>query len=373
MNLQQASVRIKEEAYRLGFGACGIAPVGAADTEVSFFDRWLAAGYQAGMGYMANHRAIRFDPSGLVEGARSVICVALNYYPAQKQAPDALRIAYYAYGRDYHEVVKEKLRALLRFISSEEKDISSKEEEAAVPRGEKKTPDRRPSERTASPGPAGASPVAGNPVRARIFTDSAPILERYWAWKAGLGWIGKNTNLILPGKGSYFFLGEIVTDREYAYDALVENRCGRCTRCLEACPTGALEAPRCLNANKCLSYLTIEHRGPIPPEQAARLGNRLYGCDTCQAVCPWNRFALPTPEPAFRLPEELAALTKEEAAAWTEETYRRIFRHSAVKRAGYEGWRRTLAQLGGKYDTPAAGGKERETDKEEDGRNLPPV
>lgn len=327
MDLQQASLRIKEEAYRLGFGACGIAPVGTADTEASYFDRWLTAGYQAGMEYMNRYRTLRFDPTGLVEGARSVICVALNYYPAIRQAPSALRIAYYAYGRDYHEVVKEKLRALLRFISDEpdEPGVSARADESA----------------------SATAPESRKPVRARVFTDSAPVLERYWAWKAGLGWIGKNTNLIIPGKGSYFFLGEIVIDREYAYDTPVENRCGRCSRCLDACPTGALETARCLNANKCLSYLTIEHRGPIPPAQAARLGNRLYGCDTCQSVCPWNRFAVPTEVPDFRLPRELVHLTREEAAGWSEEAYKRIFRHSAVKRAGYAGLTRTLSQLSG--------------------------
>ena len=181
---------------------------------------------------------------------------------------------------------------------------------------------------------------------ARFFTDSAPILERYWAWKAGLGWIGKNTNLIIPGKGSFFFLGEIVTTLEAdQYDTPQKNRCGSCSRCLDACPTGALEGPRHLNARKCLSYLTIENRGEIPAEQASRLGNRLYGCDTCQEVCPWNRFARPTQIEAFRPKPTLLSLRKEDLKVFSREDYNRIFAKSAVKRAKYEGLIRNIHNL----------------------------
>ena len=251
------SVSIKKKAKELGFDACGIAEVSSADTEALFFDRWIAEGYHAGMKYMENYRDIRLNPAGLVEGARSVISVALNYYPAQKQSSDAPRISYYAYGKDYHIVLKDKLRQLWQYITEE------------------------------------LLPSIELAPEARAFT------ERYWAWKAGLGWIGKNTNLIIPGKGSFFFLGEIVTTLELDYDSPQENRCGDCRRCLDACPTGALESAGHLNANKCISYLTIEHKGDIPSELASRLGNRLYGCDTCQEVCPWNRFAVPTREEAF--------------------------------------------------------------------------
>ena len=177
---------------------------------------------------------------------------------------------------------------------------------------------------------------------ARLFTDSAPILERYWAWKAGLGWIGKNTNLIIPGKGSFFFLGEIVTTLELDYDTPQKNRCGACRRCLDACPTGALERPGHLNANKCISYLTIEHKGDIPSEQASRLGDRLYGCDTCQEVCPWNRFASPTREAAFSPSPAFLSLKKEDLRCFTRDDYNRIFAGSAVKRAKYEGLIRTI-------------------------------
>lgn len=261
------------------------------------------------MKYMENYRDIRLNPAGLVEGARSVISVALNYYPAQKQSPDSPRISYYAYGKDYHIVVKDKLRQLWEYITSLVPVLDS------------------------------TLPVA------RFFTDSAPILERYWAWKAGLGWIGKNTNLIIPGKGSFFFLGEIVTTLELDYDTPQKNRCGTCRRCLDSCPTGALERPGHLNANKCISYLTIEHKGDIPSEQASRLGDRLYGCDTCQEVCPWNRFACPTEVEAFRPTPALLSFRKEDLKVFSREEYNRIFAKSAVKRAKYEGLIRNIHNL----------------------------
>lgn len=299
MNISQS---IKHKALALGFDACGIAPVASADTEAAYFDQWIEEGCHAGMKYMENYREIRLNPAGLVEGARSVISVALNYYPQRKQSPDAPRISYYAYGKDYHLVMKDKLRLLWQSITDELDGID-----------------------------------------ARLFTDSAPILERYWAWRAGLGWIGRNTNLIIPGKGSFFFLGEIVTTLEVdEYDIPQKNRCGTCRRCLDACPTGALERPGRLNARKCISYLTIEHKGDIPPRQAALLGNRLYGCDTCQEACPWNRFARPTTEAAFAPSDDFLSLRKDHLKDFSREDYNRIFAGSAVKRAKYEGIRRTI-------------------------------
>lgn len=300
-----SAAEIKEKAKKTGFDACGIAQVATADTEALFFDRWLKEGNHAGMAYMENHREIRLNPAGLVEGAKTVISVALNYYPEQKLPPEAPHIAYYAYGKDYHFVIKEMLDELWSAVTGQT-DTGT----------------------------------------ARFFTDSAPILERYWAWKAGLGWIGKNTNLIIPGKGSFFFLGEIVTSLEADhYDMPQKDRCGSCSRCLEACPTGALEGPRHLNARKCLSYLTIENRGEIPAEQAACLGNRLYGCDTCQEVCPWNRFARPTRIEAFRPAPALFSLRKEDLKGFSREEYNRIFAKSAVKRAKYEGLIRNIHNL----------------------------
>ena len=299
------AIEIKEKAKKTGFDACGIAQVATADSEALFFDRWLKEGNHAGMAYMENHREIRLNPAGLVEGAKTVISVALNYYPEQKLPPEAPHIAYYAYGKDYHFVIKEMLNELWSAVTGQT-DTGT----------------------------------------ARFFTDSAPILERYWAWKAGLGWIGKNTNLIIPGKGSFFFLGEIVTSLEADhYDMPQKDRCGSCSRCLEACPTEALEGPRHLNARKCLSYLTIENRGEIPAEQAACLGNRLYGCDTCQEVCPWNRFARPTRIEAFRPAPALFSLRKEDLKGFSREEYNRIFAKSAVKRAKYEGLIRNIHNL----------------------------
>ena len=298
MNLEQ---KIKAEALRLGFAACGIAEVAPAESEAIYFDTWLANGMHAGMTFMENYRNVRLNPAGLLEGARSIISVALNYYPADLQPQDVPQLAYYAYGRDYHDVIKEKLNELVDYIRRE---VS---------------------------------------INARCFTDSAPILERYWAWKAGLGWIGKNTHLIIPGKGSFFFLGEIVTDLILIPDRPMESMCGKCTRCMEACPTSAIEAPRTLNAGKCISYLTIENRNEIPEKLAPLIGNRIYGCDTCQQVCPWNRFARPTTEESFKMKEELAEMTADKWYALSREQYTRIFKGSAVKRAKYEGLLRNIA------------------------------
>ena len=348
MNL---SAHIKNKAEELGFDACGIAEVAPADTEALFFDRWIAEGCHAGMKYMENYRDIRLNPAGLVEGARSVISVALNYYPAQKQSPDAPRISYYAYGKDYHLVLKDKLRQLWQYITEEllptfPQALDSFGQQVVT--GSHFSPLER--------GQEGGNPSASENFEARVFTDSAPLLERYWAWKAGLGWIGKNTNLIIPGKGSFFFLGEIVTTLELDYDSPQENRCGNCRRCLDACPTGALESARHLNANKCISYLTIEHKEDIPSELASRLGNRLYGCDTCQEVCPWNRFAVPTREAAFAPSPAFLSFKKEDLADFTREDYNRIFAKSAVKRAKYEGLIRTIANkrkiINNKKDKP---------------------
>ena len=299
------SEHIKAEARTLGFDACGIAEVTEAESEAEYLDRWIAEGCHADMAYMERNRGVRLNPAELVEGARSVISVAMNYYPEVKQPEGAPHVAYYAYGKDYHKVVKQRLRLLWQRIT---------EQLPADAEGE-----------------------------ARAFTDSAPLLERYWAWRAGLGWIGRNTNLIIPGKGSFFFLGEIVTTLSLDYDSPMASRCGTCRRCLDACPTGALTADRHLDARRCISYLTIENRGSIPPQLAARLGNRLYGCDTCQDVCPWNRFARGTRCDDFRPSPDLLALCAGDLLDFCREDYNRIFVRSAVRRAGYEGISRTIA------------------------------
>lgn len=293
--------QIKAEALRLGFSACGVAPASSIDEETRrHFTAWLTKGKHAEMHYMANHQEKRLDPRLLVEHTRSVISVALNYYPARTLHPDQYQFAWYAYGKDYHDVMKEKLHSLYAFICSL------------------------------------------TPAQGRVFCDTAPVLERYWAQQAGLGWIGKHTQLILPQAGSCVFLGEIFLDIELAYDSPQDTRCGNCTRCLEACPTGALEAPHQLNATKCLSYLTIENRGEIPAEYATQLGEKVYGCDECQKACPWNRFARPCTTPQLQPSEEFMSMQEEQWHSLTEQEYRALFKGSAVKRAKYEGLCRNI-------------------------------
>ena len=297
-----SSDRIKAEALRLGFSACGLAPAEAVDeTVATAFRQWLADGCQAEMAYMQNYEDKRLDPRLLVEGARTVISVALNYYPAKKLPEGEYQIAWYAYGKDYHDVMKAKLKTLLEFIQN--------------------------------------NYSAGG----RAFCDTAPVLERYWAWRAGLGWIGKNTQLIIPQAGSCFFLGELIIDLPAdRYDSPQENRCGSCTRCLNACPTKALEAPFRLNSAKCLSYLTIEYRGELPLDTGQKMGKMIYGCDECQRACPWNRFATPSRTIEFSPSASLLTMRKEDWHRLSEEQYRTLFKGSAVKRAKYQGLMRNI-------------------------------
>ena len=307
MDLTSITNLVKTEALRIGFDAVGFAEVQEASTEREHIEHWLKEGNQAGMGYMERNVSLRLNPQELMNGAKSVISVALNYYPSHLQNPENPRIAYYAYGEDYHVVVKEKLFLLWEFIK-------------------KVHPDAQQS-------------------KARCFTDTAPILERYWAWKAGLGFIGKNTNLIIPGKGSFFFLGEIVSALPFIYDTPQKNRCGSCTRCMDACPTQALVAEKTLDARKCLSYLTIEHRGELPHPQSQQLENRLFGCDTCQCVCPWNRLARPNNEPRFAPNLPILNLKKEDILNMNQEKYNELFANSPLKRAEYNGLIRNAKAL----------------------------
>lgn len=292
---------IKAEALRLGFYACGAAALHPVGEDAEKLERWISKGYHAGMDYMAGNDEKRCNPALLVEGAQSVVCVALNYYPAQRLKDGQLQFASYAYGKDYHEVMKAKLQQLFGYINNHLTTVSG-----------------------------------------RIFCDTAPVLERYWAQQAGLGWIGKNTQLILPGAGSHFFLGELFLDIELSYDTPAKDRCGSCTRCLKSCPTHALEEPHVLNANKCLSYLTIEHRGEIPADHASAMGNRIYGCDQCQSSCPWNRFAYANHTPELQPSETFLTMQPQDWRNLSEEQYRVIFKGSAVKRAKYAGLMRNI-------------------------------
>ena len=296
------------EARRLGFEACGFAkaePVGEEMARV--LDGWSNSGYHAGMQYMERNRHLRLDPTQLVPGCQTLIVVALNYYPQQLLPHEGYQIAYYAYGKDYHRVVKEKLLQLLAHIKTLVPDVEG-----------------------------------------RAFCDTAPLLERYWAVQAGLGFIGRNRQLIIPGKGSYFFLGVLAIDAEMGLLSIPPVRevfsCGDCKRCLIACPTGALTLEG-IDCRRCLSYLTIEHRGPIPEAMAKKLGRRIYGCDTCQQVCPHNRNAQSTEEIAFSMSPGVASLTPEKWRLLTPERYKELFRHSAMERAGYEGLMRNLEAL----------------------------
>ncbi len=296
------SQAIKSTALQLGFDACGITQATPVQPDMQQkLLSWLHHDYQAGMSYMSNHFEKRTNPCLLVEGTRSIVCVALNYYPSHPLPKEQLQFAYYAYGKDYHDIMRQKLTELLHTIQTR---IIATE--------------------------------------GRIFCDTAPVLERYWAEQAGLGWTGKNTQLILPGKGSYFFLGELFLDIDLDYDKPIKNHCGNCTRCLEACPTHALEAPRLLNANRCLSYLTIEHRGDIPKETACAMGQRIYGCDACQQACPHNRFANPHHTPELNPNNDFLQMNPNDWETLDIDTYRKLFKGSAVKRAKYEGLMRNI-------------------------------
>lgn len=299
------SQQIKDYAYSLGFDACGICKAeSVAEEDGVHFSDWLANGYHSGMGYMANNADKRLDPRLLVDGARSVICVALNYYPDRKQPDSHPQFAYYAYGKDYHEVMKSKLQSLYNYV------------------------------RDLIPG-----------VQGRFFCDTAPVLERYWAAKAGLGFIGKNSLLIIPKKGSYFFLGELIVDVELDYDRPLDLSCGRCTRCLDACPTKAIVAPKVVNADDCISYQTIENKGDIKPDVVKNMSNRYYGCDICQKVCPWNKYAQAHSTEEFVASEALMDLSFDRLGSLTVEEYQQIFKGSAVKRAKYAGLKRNLDAL----------------------------
>lgn len=299
------SAQIKEYALTLGFDACGICSAEEVDLEnQEGYKNWIDNSFYAGMDYMARNEDKRCNPALLVEGARSVVCVALNYYPEAKAPEENPQFAYYAYGKDYHDVVKAKLQQLFDFIKS-------------------------------------LNPSA----EGRPFVDTAPVLERYWAAKAGLGFIGKNSLLIIPKRGSYFFLGELILNLDLEYDKPLSLSCGNCTRCLDACPTKAIVAPRIVDANKCISYQTIENKGEIDEAIVPHLNNRFYGCDICQQVCPWNRYSKPHKTEEFDPSQAFLDLSFEKLDNLTVEEYQVIFKGSAVKRAKYSGLKRNLEAL----------------------------
>ena len=322
---------IIEEAGRMGFDACGIANATALQDESAHMEQWLEGKHEGEMGYLTRNKEKRYDPRLLVEGTKSIVTVLYNYFPKQQIGDnDRYKIAKYAYGADYHDVLKRKMRQLLERIESQ----------------------------------------TGKLEGTRVFVDSAPVLDRAWAVRCGLGFIGKNTMLIHPlsltasrsqeeigliaGRnqrqcgGSFFFIGHLFLPIELTETGQeLTNRCGRCTKCLDACPTGALEAPFQMDARKCISYLTIEYKGNFDSLDAKTFKGWMYGCDICQDVCPYNRFSLPNMEPEFQPSQRLLDMREDDWKSLTKADFEELFKHSAVKRAGYEGLKRNIEFISG--------------------------
>ncbi len=300
------SSSIKTEAKKLGFLFCGVSKAEFLEKEAPLLEKWLNDNLNGQMNYMANHFDKRLDPRLLLDNAKSVISVGLNYYTPQKQSdPESPKISTYAYGKDYHDVIKDKLKLLIEFIKSQIGEVN-----------------------------------------ARAFVDSAPVMDKVWAEKAGLGWIGKNTNLINKKKGSFFFLAELILDLELDYDIIpTKDHCGTCTRCIDACPTEAIIAPYLLDAKKCISYLTIELKEEIPTEFKGKMDNWMFGCDICQDVCPWNKFSVLHNENSFNPPQELIALKAKDWQEITEDVFKKVFKDSAVKRTKFNGLKRNIEFL----------------------------
>ncbi|MFC4176781.1 tRNA epoxyqueuosine(34) reductase QueG [Flavobacterium gossypii] len=292
---------IKSEAQRLGFISCGISQAGFLEEEAPRLETWLKNNAHGQMSYMENHFDKRLDPTLLVDDSKSVISLLLNYYPEQTQVSDTYKISKYAYGQDYHFVIKEKLKEFLFSIQENIGEVSG-----------------------------------------RAFVDSAPVLDKAWAAKSGLGWIGKNSNLLSKQVGSFFFIAELIVDLELEYDTAVTDHCGSCTKCIDACPTEAIVAPYVVDGSKCISYFTIELKENIPQEMKGKFDDWAFGCDVCQDVCPWNRFSKPHSEPLFNPNPDLLSMTKKDWEEITEDTFRAVFKNSAVKRTKYDGLKRNI-------------------------------
>lgn len=297
---------IKSEAARLGFLSCGISKAGFLEEEAPRLENYLKNNMHGEMKYMENHFDKRLDPTKLVEGSKSVISLLLNYYPEETQREDSYKISKYAYGTDYHFVIKDKLKQLLQYIHQEIGEVEG-----------------------------------------RAFVDSAPVLDKAWAAKSGLGWMGKNTNLLSKKTGSFYFIAELITDLELDYDSPVTDHCGSCTACIDACPTNAIVEPYKVDGSKCISYFTIELKDQLPQEMKGKFDDWAFGCDVCQDVCPWNRFSKPHKEPLFNPHPELLSMTKKDWEEITQETFRKVFKKSAVKRTKFSGLTRNIDFLKG--------------------------
>ena len=292
---------IKDEAKRLGFLSCGISKAQFLEIEAPRLENWLNKNQHGTMQYMENNFDKRLDPTLLVDGAKSVVSLLLNYYPTEISDDATYKISKYAYGQDYHLVIKEKLAALQHFISTE----------------------------------IGA-------VTGRAFVDSAPVLDKAWAAKSGLGWIGKNSNLITQKVGSFYFIAELIIDLELAEDYPTTDHCGSCTACIDACPTAAIVAPYQVDGSKCISYFTIELKENIPLDMKGKFDDWIFGCDICQDVCPWNRFSKPHNEPLFAPHPDLLSMSKNDWKEITNEVFQKTFKNSAIKRTKFEGLKRNI-------------------------------
>ena len=293
--------RIKDKAKELGFMSCGISKAGFLEQEAPRLEDWLNRNRNGEMHYMENHFDKRLDPTLLVPGAKSVVSLLLNYYPEETQRDDSYKISKYAYGTDYHFVIKDKLKGFLEAIREHIGEVDG-----------------------------------------RAFVDSAPVLDKAWAAKSGLGWIGKNSNLLTKQVGSFYFIAELIIDLELEYDTPVTDHCGSCTACIDACPTQAIVDPYVVDGSKCISYFTIELKNEIPDYAQDKMDDWMFGCDVCQDVCPWNRFSKPHNEPLFNPKPKLLEYSKQEWKELTQEVFSEIFKKSPVKRTKFSGLKRNI-------------------------------
>ena len=303
-NTSKYSQFIKDEAKRLGFLSCGISKAGFLEEEAPRLEKWLKNNAHGEMRYMENHFDKRLDPTKLVEGSKSVISLLLNYYPSEIQNTESYKLSKYAYGTDYHFVIKDKLKELLQSIQDEIGDVHG-----------------------------------------RAFVDSAPVLDKAWAAKSGLGWIGKHSNLLTQQIGSFYFIAELIIDLDLEYDHITSDHCGTCTACIDACPTEAITEPYVVDGSKCISYFTIELKETIPDAVKGQFRDWMFGCDICQDVCPWNRFSKAHSEPLFNPHPELLDMTKKDWEEITQETFSKVFKKSAVKRTKFTGLQRNITFL----------------------------
>ena len=304
MNKTKHSQFIKTEAKRLGFLSCGISKAGFLEEEAPRLEKWLKNNAHGEMRYMENHFDKRLDPTKLVEGSKSVVSLLLNYYPSEIQNPESYQLSKYAYGTDYHFVIKDKLKELLQSIQDEIGDVHG-----------------------------------------RAFVDSAPVLDKAWAAKSGLGWIGKHSNLLTQQIGSFYFIAELIIDLDLEYDYATTDHCGTCTACIDACPTEAITEPYVVDGSKCISYFTIELKENIPLDFKGQFDDWMFGCDICQDVCPWNKFSKAHSEPLFNPHPELLDMTKKDWEEITKDTFNKVVKKSAVKRTKFDGLERNIKFL----------------------------